>query len=152
AAARVQAHAEADERANGMLLGEGDVVAQLEGLLDDDHDLAAELRGPEGRAEVVAVLEAVAGDDRIRARVERDRREELGLAARLEPEPELVSSPQQLAHDRGGLVDLDRKDGTEAPVVAELRDRAREGVAEVVDLVLEVLRVAQQQRRGDVSR
>src|SRR6185295_1939044 len=86
ASARVQAHAEPDERANRVLLGEGDVVRELEGLLDDDDDPPAELGRAERRAEVVTVLEAVAGDDRLGARTQGDRREELGLAPRLEPE------------------------------------------------------------------
>jgi hypothetical protein len=43
-----------------VLLREGDVVRELEGLSDDDDDLAPELGGPKRGSEVVAILETVA--------------------------------------------------------------------------------------------
>jgi hypothetical protein len=64
-------------------------VHELEGLLDDDDDLAPELGGAERGPEVVAILEPVARDEGFGARVEAIAARSSGLLPASSPSPNL---------------------------------------------------------------
>src|SRR6185503_8518684 len=81
--------ADAEARLDAVALAVLGDEQQLGNALDDDEDVAAELARQHGAFDVLVVLEAVADDRALAAAArQRQRGEQLGLAAHLEPEAE----------------------------------------------------------------
>src|SRR6185503_1168276 len=147
----LDAHAEARLDAVALtVLGD---EQQLGEALDDWDDVAAELSRQHGALDVLVVLEAVADDRALAAAVrDRQRRQQLGLAAHLEAEAEARPVAVDLVDDVPLLVDLDREDGVVAAAVAVLVDGVLERLVDLLQAVLEEVGEAQQQRRRQPAR
>ena len=146
-------HAHADLRPHLVLLGVAQDVAELGEVLDHRDDRAAELGREDHGLDVAVVLEAVADDQPLRRVAgHRHHREQLGLAAALEPEAEVRAAAVDLLDDEALLVDLDREDGGVAVLVVVLGDGRGEGVVQRAQPVAQDVGEAQHHRRGQVAR
>ena len=76
------------------------------------------------------VLVAVADDQALRVRVDRQRGDQLRLAARLQPEVERRARVEDLLDDLAQLVDLDREHAAVDILVARFLDRRLERVVD----------------------
>ena len=95
--------------------------------------LAPELLGEQRRLDEGAVLVAVAQDQRLGVLLQRERDQQLGLGAGLDPEVEGAAVLDQLLDHVALLVDLDRVDAAVAALVVVLRDRLLEGAEQLLD-------------------
>ncbi len=146
-------HAHADPRPHLVLLGVLQDVAQLREVLDHRDDRASELGREDHRLDVVVVLEAVADDEPARRVAgHRHHREQLRLAAGLEPEAEVRAAAVHLLDDQALLVDLDREHRRVAVLVVVLGDRRGERVVQRAQPVAQDVREAQHHRRRQVAR
>ena len=145
--------AHADLRPHLVLLGVAQDVAELGEVLDHRDDRTAELGGEYHRLDVAVVLEAVADDQALgRVAGHRHHREELRLAAGLEPEAEVRAAAVDLLDDEPLLVDLDREHRRVAVLVVVLGDGGGEGVVQRAQPVAQDVGEAQHHRRGEVAR
>ena len=120
--ARVQTHAETDERLDVHLAGNFHDLPQFLDLLDDQDNLLAKLAAQERVLDEDGVLVAVANDDAFRVTVDRQRSEEFRLAAAFQAEMKIVASVEDFLHHLTQLVDLDREYAAVRLLVARLGD------------------------------
>ena len=106
--------AHADHGPQVELGGGGQDRVELAHAVHGDHDPAPELLREERRLDEGAVLVAVAEDERLGVLLERERHQQLGLRARLDPEVVGTAVLDQLLDDVALLVDLDRVDAAVA--------------------------------------
>jgi hypothetical protein len=151
-AARRQPGADAERRLDLHALGDAVDLVELGWLLDDEDHRAAHLRREERGLDVLLVLVAVADDQGFLVGVDRHDREELRLAAGLEPVMERPPELDDLLDDGAVLVDLDRIHAAVLALVAVLADRAVEGAAEQLDASAQDVAEAQQDRQLDAAR
>ena len=129
-----------------------DDEAELRVVLHHRHDRAAELGGQHRGLDVGVILEAVADDQPVRrVLAHRHDREQLGLAAGLETEPELRAAAEHLFDHQALLVDLDREHRCVTVAVIVLGDRAAEGIVQLAHTVAEDPGEAQHQWGGEVA-
>ena len=121
-----QPRADADQRLDAELLGDGDDLAQLLELLDDHDDLLAQLGAEQRHADEAGVLVAVADDQAADLVLQRQAGEQLRLAADLEAEVERLARIQDFLHHLAQLVHLDREHAAILALVIELGDRVAE--------------------------
>ena len=125
--------AHADHRPQVELGGGGEDRVELAHAVHRDDDAAPELLREERRLDERAVLVAVAEDERLGVLLQRERDEQLGLGAGLDPEVEGPAVLHQLLDDVALLVDLDRVDAAEGALVVVLGDRLLERAEELLD-------------------
>ena len=101
------------------------------------HDPLAELLGEQRRLDEGLVLVPVAEDEGLGVVVDGEGHQQLGLAARLDPEVEGPPVLHELLHHVALLVDLDGVDAAIAALVVVLGDGLLEGAAELVHAGLE---------------
>src|SRR5262249_8822842 len=160
-----QLDAHADDRPHLQRLGVTDDQLQLGELLDDGDDLFADLAGQHGHLDELVVLEAVADDrravllaalagatSRAAAVGQGQHREQLGLAAGLDPEVVGLAEGEDLLDDLALLVDLDGVDADVTAPVLVLLDGLLEGLVEFADAVPQHVGEAQQDRQLDAAR
>ena len=125
-ALRAEAGAHADHGPDVELAARGQDGVELGHPVHDDDDLAPELLGEQRGLDVGPVLVAVAEDQGFGVVVQGERDQQLGLAARLDPEVEGAPVLDELLDDVALLVDLDRVDAAVAALVVVLDDRLLE--------------------------
>ena len=115
----------------------------------DHHDRrAAEALRQQRQLDVGAVLVAVAHDQRVGRVEQRERHQQLGLAAGLEAHAQGGSVADHLLHHLPLLVHLDRVDAAVAAPIRVLGDRGAEGAREALDAARQDVGEADQQRRA----
>ena len=127
------------------------IGVQLAHAVDDDDDLAAELLRQQRGLDVRAVLVPVAEDERLGVVLQRERHQQLGLGAGLEPEVEGPPVLDQLLDDVALLVDLDRVDAAVGALVVVLGDRLLERAAELLDARAQDVGEADQEREVEAA-
>ena len=110
-----------------------------------------EALGEQRRLDVGAVLVAVADEQRVGRVEQRQRDQQLGLAARLEADAEGRAELDDLLDDVGLLVDLDREHAAPAAAVLVLGDRRREAAREALDPLRQDVREADQHRAPEAA-
>ena len=130
-----QPRADADERLDAQLLGDGDDLAQFLELLDDHDDLLAQLGAQQRHADEIGVLVAVADDQAAQLALQRQAGEQLRLAAHFEAEIERLAGIEDFLDHLAELVDLDGKHAAVFALVIELGDGAAEGQVDGLDAV-----------------
>jgi hypothetical protein len=110
-----QPRADADVRPDADVARHADHHVELGEAVDHEDRGAAEALRHERGLDVAAVLVAVADEQRARRVEQRERDDQLGLAADLEADPVRRAEADDLLHDVALLVDLDRVDAAEAP-------------------------------------
>ena len=146
-----EARADTDAGAHPHLLGDLPDQRQLGRLLHDQDDVAAELRGEEGRLDIFLVLVAVADDQGLLVLQHGHDGQQLGLRAGLEPVVVGAAVLHQPLHQVAVLVDLDGIDPAVGTLVAVLGDGAAEGLVQLHDPGLDDLRETDQQRQADAA-
>ena len=147
-----QLDAYADARPHVVFLGDAQDGRQLAEVLHHRDDGAAELGGDDHRLEVAVVLEAVADDEPLgRVGGHGHHRQQLGLAAHLEPEAERLAVAIHLFDHQALLVHLDREHRRVAVLVVVLGDGLRERVVQVLEAVREDVGEAHHHRRRELA-
>ena len=147
---RGQPHAHAQKRRDVQRARLRDHELELGELLDHDVDPVSELLADQGQPDELPVLVAVADHDPVRARA-REHRQQLGLAARLEPQA-LGPVGEERIHHAALLVDLDRVDRGIAAAIIVGAHGAVEGGAQLAHPVREDAGKAHQHREREVVR
>ena len=150
-AARGEPRAHADVRADPELArGLDQEVDLVEAVDHDDRGPAEPLREQRG-LDVGAVLVAVADDQRAGRVEQRERDQQLGLAAGLEADAALRAVLHDLLDHVPLLVHLDRVDAAERAAVAVLADRVAERVRDAAHARGEDVGEADQERRAQAA-
>src|SRR4029079_7053666 len=118
-AARVEPYTESEHRTNPGFNGTIDDAIELVQLLDDDHHSLAGLRADTREVYKAVVFEPVADEKRVRRLIERDGREELGLAADFKTIVVFSCFLQISLDNLAALVNLHRKHGKMFAAVLE---------------------------------
>ena len=144
-AAELDPHADVRHRA--VELGVLDDQLDLGQLLDDRHDVAPDLLGEDHGLDELLVLEAVADDRRLVVVDDAEHRQQLRLAAGLEPEAVLAAEAVNVLDDQPRLVDLDRVDAPVRRPVLRLGDLPLERPGDGGEPVTQDVGEPQQHRR-----
>src|SRR5581483_4813481 len=132
-AAGEEARADAQERFDAELLGDGNDLAEFLELFDHHDDLLAELEAEDGHLDEAGILVAVADDEAAHLILQREPGEEFGLAADFEAEIEGLAGVEDFLHHFAELVDLDGEHAVVVALVVELGDRIAEGDIDGLD-------------------
>ena len=104
-----QPRADADERLDAELFGNGNDLPQLLQFFDDHDDLFAQLDAEQGHLDELRVLVAVANDEAAHLVLQRQAGEQFRLAADFEAEIKRLARVENFLHHLAQLVDLDRE-------------------------------------------
>ena len=145
-ALRREAHPHSEVGPDSQLPGGLDHEVDLVEAVDHDDRSAAELLGQQRQLHVGVVLVAVADDQRVRRVQQRQRDQQLRLAARLQAHALGGAVLDDLLHHVPLLIHLDGIDAPVAAAVAVLLDGGLEGLAEPLHPAGEDVREADEQR------
>ncbi len=148
-----QLDAHADARAHLVLVRVPQHQPQLVEVLDHRDDRAAELGREDHGFDVAVVLEAVADDHALRRILGHGHdREQLGLRAGFQAEAEFLAVAVHLFDDEALLVHFDRVHRDVAVLVIVLGDGLRERLVQTRQAVMQDVREAHHDRRGEIAR
>ncbi len=150
---RGQAGTQADTRGDAEILGLLEDQRQLGELFHHQVDAMAELLAHQRQADVLAVLVAVADDQRGAVAGECQHGEQLRFAAGFEADPAVaaLAGGEDLLDHAALLVDLDRVHGGIATLVLFFAHGQIEGVAQLLDAVMEDVAEAYQYRQAQAG-
>ncbi len=124
------------------------MVKLLQLLHDHDH-LLAELVTKKGILDEDGVFVAIADNQALRLLVDRERRDQLRLAARLDAELKLLARRHDLLHDFAELVYFDRENSAVSILIARFLDGGLEGVVDGLHAVAQQILESEDQRKGE---
>ena len=128
------------------------ICCKLLELLDHHDDLLAELEAEQRHADERGVLVAVADDQAPRVLLQRQRREELRLAADFQAEVKRLAGVENFFHHFAELVDLDRENAAIIALVIEFGDRAAKREVDGLDAVAENVLKPDEERKTQAAR
>jgi hypothetical protein len=134
AAVQLGAHADLGLGDPVLLVEDVEVAADLAGALQHDDHVVPELRRVEGHAHELAVLVAVADQQRLLERRLGQRQQQLRLAAGLEPVVQALARLDHRVDHAAPLVDLQRVHADVLALVVVVGDRLGEGALERLHL------------------
>ena len=148
----MQPHPDSDVRFDSHFLGNPDRLLQLLDFLDHDDDRFAEPPAEHGRADVSAILVAVADDQTLQVLVHGEGGDQFRFRPGLEAKMKLLARVHDLFDDFAQLVDLDRKNAAVVVLVTEFAHRALEGAVDRMDAVTQEILEADDEGKPEPAR
>ena len=147
-----QPRADADERLDAELFGNGNDLPQFLQFFDDHDDRLAQLDAEHGHLDEFRVLVAVADDEAAQLVLQRQTGEQLRLAADFEAEIIRLARVENFLHHLAQLVHLDRKHAAILALVIVLRDGVAERLVQRLDAMAQNVLKPDEQRKFQPAR
>src|SRR5262249_41946474 len=149
---RVQFRTQSDPRGDPRLTRPPDQNVQLVELLNDQHDTLPSLRPQERQVDKRFILEPVADQQRLRRALEGQRRIQLGFRPPFQPAGVFLAGPQELLDDSPPRIDLHGKNREMPAAILQFTRGLFVGAVQLLQLVFQKLRKAEQERRLQIPR